>query len=662
MHNIPRLFRYILITTGINLLIFFILRFGLYWYFQNPSDPIPASELFQAFYLGLKFDLRLSLLMTLPLFLLGGIQFLSPFEYNSRRRFWLFIQTSIFSFVLFAYFINYAYFSYLNKPIDASVLRFLKNFSISMEMVWSTYPVVWLSLLLISIASLYAFTLNKFTIYFSDLLVPLRTRKNKILLMLISSLIVIFGMYGKISYYPLRWSDAFFSTHRFAPTVAMNPILYFLNTLKNREVNFDVNKVKKTYPEVAAYLGVTNPNINTLNFSREISPIKRFKKAPNVVIVILESFSSYKTGISGNPLKATPNIDDLANNGIYFENFYTPSTGTARSVWTAVTSIPDVEVNKTSTRNPLIVKQKTLINAFNDYEKFYFIGGSASWGNIRGVLSSNIPDLNLYEEGLYTSPRMDVWGISDLHLFEEANSVLKTQDKPFFAIVQTSGNHRPYNIPEDNHGFIKKKISRKDAKTYGFRSSDEFNAFRFMDHSIGFFIEQAKKEKYFDNTIFAFFGDHGVSATAKHLSPSKQQLHIHQLNVPLIIYSPKLLESKKYSMAANEVDVLPTLTSLAGLPHTNSSLGSDLLDPNINQDRYVFTMSHSNPWVISLVAKDKMFSDNVLGKKPTLHDLNSQTPRKDISKQNPKEAERLKRLTFGVYETIKYIRYHNKPE
>ena len=40
MHNIPRLFRYILITTGIHLIAFFLFRFGLYWYFKNPADPI----------------------------------------------------------------------------------------------------------------------------------------------------------------------------------------------------------------------------------------------------------------------------------------------------------------------------------------------------------------------------------------------------------------------------------------------------------------------------------------------------------------------------------------------------------------------------------------------------------------------------------------------
>lgn len=661
MHNIPRLFRFILIATGLHLLTLFILRFGLYWYFQNPTDPIPADNLIQAFYLGTKFDLRLSLMMILPLFLLGGIRFISPFETDHARRFWLFIQTSIFSLVLFVYFINFAYFSYLHKPLDASAIRFLQNFSISMEMVWATYPVVWLSLLILSITTGYVYLLNKIIVYFSNVLVPMHTRKRKILLGTISTFIIIFGLYGKVSYYPLRWSDAFFSTHNFAPTVAMNPILYFLNTLKNREISFDENKVKDVYPQIADYLGVQKPNINTLNFTRHITPNKSFKRPPNVVIVIMESFSSYKTGLSGNPLNPTPNVDALANNGIYFDNFYTPSTGTARSVWTAVTGIPDIETNKTSTRNPLIVDQHTLINAFKDYEKLYFIGGSASWGNIRGLLSSNIPGLQLYEEGKYTAPRMDVWGISDLHLFEEAHNVLKIQDKPFFAIVQTSGNHRPYNIPEDNHGFVENKISKKEARDYGFLNSKEYNAFRFMDHSVGYFIQEAKKEKYFDNTIFVFFGDHGVNGSAKHITPAQNKLHINALNVPLVFYAPKLLNKEKHSFAASEVDVLPTLTSLAGFPYINTTLGSDLLNPNINKNRYVFTMEHRKPLLISVTGKNKTFTANFDGSQAGLHDLNSQTPRKDISKQNPKEAEKLKRLMFGLYETIKYMRHHNKP-
>lgn len=227
--------------------------------------------------------------------------------------------------------------------------------------------------------------------------------------------------------------------------------------------------------------------------------------------------------------------------------------------------------------------------------------------------------------------------------------------------MQTSGNHRPYNIPEDNKGFVTKKISKKEARDYGFLNSKEYNAFRFMDHSLGYFMSEAKKENYFDNTIFVFFGDHGVNGSAKHMTPAQNQLHINALNVPLIIYSPKLLQSKKYTFPASEVDVMPTLASLAGFSYTNTTLGSDLLNPAINEKRYVFTMEHRKPLLIGVTGKNKTYTANFDGSQAGLHDLNSKTPRKDISDKNPKEAEKLKNLMFGLYETIKYMRYHNKP-
>lgn len=182
-----------------------------------------------------------------------------------------------------------------------------------------------------------------------------------------------------------------------------------------------------------------------------------------------------------------------------------------------------------------------------------------------------------------------------------------------------------------------------------------------MDHSVGYFINEAKKEKYFDNTIFVFFGDHGVNGSAKHITPAQNKLHINALNVPFILYAPKLLKSEKHSFPASEVDVLPTLASLAGFSYTNTTLGSDLLNPNINKNRYVFTMEHRKPLLISVTGKNKAFIANSDGTQAALHDLNSATPRKDVSGDNPKEAEKLKRLTFGLYETIKYMRYHNKP-
>jgi phosphoglycerol transferase MdoB-like AlkP superfamily enzyme len=253
------------------------------------------------------------------------------------------------------------------------------------------------------------------------------------------------------------------------------------------------------------FLQVDKPDAKKLNYTRHVN-IKSTDKRPNIVLILVESYASYKTSMSGNPLDPTPYTNKMAKEGIYFPNYFTPSTGTARSVFTMITSMPDVELKGTSSRNPLIVDQHTVMNEFKGYEKFYFIGGSASWGNIRGVLSKNIDGLHLYEEEDYSSPRNDVWGVSDIDLFREADSVLKEQKKPFFAIIQTSGDHRPYTIPKETYGFELKHPGDEKVKRYGFDNEKEYNAYRLMDYSIGHFIEEAKKSGYADNTIFAFWG------------------------------------------------------------------------------------------------------------------------------------------------------------
>ena len=111
-------------------------------------------------------------------------------------------------------------------------------------------------------------------------------------------------------------------------------------------------------------------------------------------------------------------------------------------------------------------------------------------------------------------PRVDVWGVSDLDLFKEADKILKDKkysESPSFIIIQTAGNHRPYTIPDDNEGFIKKTHRKDDLNKSGFKSIEQYNAMRLLDHSIERFFELAKKSSYYDNTVFVLFGDHGTA-------------------------------------------------------------------------------------------------------------------------------------------------------
>jgi phosphoglycerol transferase MdoB-like AlkP superfamily enzyme len=134
----------------------------------------------------------------------------------------------------------------------------------------------------------------------------------------------------------------------------------------------------------------------------------------------------------GNPLNTTPYFNELCKQGVFFKNCFSPAYGTARGVWAIITGIPDVTTNKTASRNPNLVDQQTVLNDIKGYEKFYFIGGSASWANIRGLLTGNINNLHLYEQEDYRSAKVDVWGISDKNLFLEASRILKKETTPFY--------------------------------------------------------------------------------------------------------------------------------------------------------------------------------------------------------------------------------------
>ena len=122
----------------------------------------------------------------------------------------------------------------------------------------------------------------------------------------------------------------------------------------------------------------------------------------------------------------------MCKQGIFFDRCFTPAYGTARGVWAVITGIPDVEYPNTASRNPAAVDQHTIINDYKGYDKFYFLGGSLSWANIRGLLTNNITGLHLYEEDSHKAKTVDVWGISDKNLFLEANGVFKEQTPPVF--------------------------------------------------------------------------------------------------------------------------------------------------------------------------------------------------------------------------------------
>lgn len=280
------------------------------------------------------------------------------------------------------------------------------------------------------------------------------------------------------------------------------------------------------------------------------------------------------------------------------------------------------------------------------------------------MLNNSIDNLNLYEEGSYQSPVTDVWGISDIDLFREANKVLSKQNKPFFAIIQTSGYHRPYTIPENTYGFELQNPPKAELKKYGFSSPEEYNSFRFTDHALGHFIELVKQAGYTNNTIFAFWGDHGLSGFAgEHTSKVESQsyLDLGSLRVPFVIWAPgHISRPKVFNKVASEVDVLATLAAMSGQDYTTRAIGRDLLNSQYDQQRYAFTLNYGQPAVIGLVGKEFYFRMHTDGQQVKLYRINSDTPLLNESTQYPEITLKMKNLTQGIYRTTQYMAYHNK--
>lgn len=347
----------------------------------------------------------------------------------------------------------------------------------------------------------------------------------------------------------------------------------------------------------------------------------------------------------------------MCNKGIFFERCFTPSFGTARGVFATITGLPDVQLSKFATRNEESVNQRTIINGFVGYEKFYFIGGRSQFNNFKGLVS-NIENIQVFEEGKYKAQNLNVWGISDKNLFLEANEVLAKQQKPFFAIIQTANNHRPFNIPEEDIDFVREEVSDEVLNANGFESIKEYHAFAYSDYCFKKFIEAAKKTAYFNNTIFIFTGDHGVEGDAGKLYPSAwNEQRLCEEHVPLLFYAPALLEPQKRTETVSQIDILPTIAGMLQQPYLNTTLGRDLLDPN-KKENAAFIIYHAPGW-IGVVNDDYYYRKNIRFKKDELVPVRFNMPTLS-TKQVDSVKAKLSQLTSAMYETARWMLLNNK--
>jgi len=676
-----RRIRYLITGTVAFFLVFVSLRTIFYFGFSNltQQDLVNAAALFEAIGLGLRFDIRLAILSMLPvaflLFLTG-----KAFQRNIIK--WIvriYIGILIFG-LLLIYAFDFGHYQYLGIRINATIFRFLDDADISFEMLLQSYPILKISLLIFFSTLLFTWlmvfvewkTLDREKVSISS--------SSRAIGLSIFAYLIFIGIMGRAtdinieSPVPIRWSDAYSSGSSELAALGLNPVVFLYETSRSRDDSYNPELVRNYYGVISNYLGIDQDkskpedaiNID-LKFDRKVlaQPHRiNADRPPNIVFIMLESLGASRVGGHGNPLSPTPILDEIGRNGWNLKNFYVPVSGTAKTVWASITGIPDASYGKSATRNPTISRQTLSLNTLSDYEKIYSIGGNAGWANMKAFINQSLAGVTIYEEGYWKSRNVDVWGISDLNLFKETDAILRSipKDKPFFAYIQTAGNHEPFTIPKDSDGFVAVSEPEETLRKAGFRSSQQFNAVRLLDYSVGKFLELARDGGYFDNTIFVLFGDHNNRITTlPFLPPAYEQLNLESLHVPAYIYAPKYLKARDFIEATSLVDLVPTVLSLVGMEYTNTTMGRDILGPSAEGERAVPTLMREGTYpLIGAVTKRFFLQMNADGTQATLHEIKSTTPLENVADKHPKEFTRLSDLARGLHETSRYLMYANR--
>lgn len=353
-----------------------------------------------------------------------------------------------------------------------------------------------------------------------------------------------------------------------------------------------------------AYLQTKTTAQRALADSNELTDIENYTKAhyqapskemfgaakgKNIIVISMESTQSFVIGQKVNGQEITPFLNDFIKDSYYFDNFYhqTAQGKTSDSEFLLENSLYPLgrgAVFFTHSGNQYMSLAERLKQ--NNYYTAKLHANNKSFWN-RDVMYNNFG----YDR-FYSLPDYEVnaensvgWGMKDMDFFDQSIEHLKQMPKPFFAKFITLTNHFPFELDEED-----KFIDEFDSPSGTLNRY--FPTVRYTDETFKLFIEDLKAEGLYEDSIIVIYGDHyGISenhnrSMAQFLGKEVTPFVSTQLQrVPMIIHIPGH-EGKTISNVSGQIDLRPTLLSLAGIDSKQDiQFGNDLFSKN--QDNFV---------------------------------------------------------------------------
>ena len=360
---------------------------------------------------------------------------------------------------------------------------------------------------------------------------------------------------GGFSVSTMNLGRVFFSADQRLNHAAINPAFSLLDSF-SRQADFDKQYRFMPAEEADILFSELTDKPVTDSIPRLFNT-----ERPNIIMIILESFSSHLMETLGGEPGIAVNMDEFAKEGILFTHFYANSFRTDRGLVSIISGYPaqpTTSIMKYTRKTQSLPSIPASLKKAG-YDLQYYYGGDADFTNMRSYLVSTGIEKIVSQNDFPVSERLSKWGVHDHILFHRILTDLKPepQQEPFFKILQTSSSHEPFEVP------------------YSKLSNAKLNAFAYTDSCAGDFVRQLKETPLWKNSVVLFVPDHlGVyPESIDHLSPERY-------TIPLILTGGAVKEPQRITAYGSQIDIAATLLAQLGLPHDDFTFSKNILNPS----------------------------------------------------------------------------------
>ncbi len=391
--------------------------------------------------------------------------------------------------------------------------------------------------------------------------------------------LIFIGMRGGIQQIPINQSASYFSKNNILNQAAVNNFFNLYISVFENLANFnydpfvfmDQEKAEKIVNKIYEVRADTTISILTT-------------QRPNIVVLILESWSADLISSLGGEPGITPEFHKLEKGGILFTNLYASGARSEQGMASIFSGFPATPISSITVQPDKYVKLPSLPHLLENegYATSFYFGGQLIYGNIKSYIFFNhfkkITEGSDFPDSL---PRGKL-GIHDQYTLGYQLAELNKETEPFFSALFTVSTHSPWDQP-----FAK-------PLKWGDNEREYINAAYYTDHCLGDYFREASKQKWFKNTLFIIVADHSHNSY-RNWHPQSKEYH----KIPLLFYGEVIKEAfrgKTWSKIGNQHDIPATLLSQMRLPHNQFKWSKNLFNPN-TADFAFFASEDGSGWI-----------------------------------------------------------------